>query len=130
MDQELRLTTYRKSPFHRWYLFFEHVRSTRNGLTPKVLFQCYPMKLYESERELRGGRFHHYSEATKDHPVSLPYGENHMRQQIDWIAEHTGRWNAVVIPIHGDDSEGAGDYVIRYSFEDAKDAVLFRLVFD
>jgi hypothetical protein len=129
MNQTIRLSTFRKSPFHRWHLFFEHVRRTDRGLTPKILYQCWPMVLYESERELRGGRFHNFRDDPLENKVDIPYHEDDMRQQIEWIAIHADQWNAVIVPQNGDECERSADFLISYSFERPKDAVLFRLVF-
>lgn len=85
-----------------------------------------PMVLLGSESQLRGGRFHAYDAAVRSHPVTIPMfgkkGYQGFINMVEWIADNAhGAW-AFLLQV-----KGQWDCDITFYFDNAMDAMLFRL---
>ncbi len=95
--------------------------------TKRIIGLLEPMVLYGSEHQLRGGRFHAYDATVRSHPVTTGFRKNNAMYQgfinmVEWIAESAhGRW-AFFFEAYGD-----WDADLTFYFDDAQDAMLFRL---
>jgi hypothetical protein len=88
-----------------------------------------------AEYYLTSGRFKRYRKSRREHQVEI-YSKDFfeqvgvVRQAIEWIAEHhTTLWSMEAVP-HRFVGNGDGKlHLLRFSFDDLNEAVMFRLRF-
>jgi hypothetical protein len=93
--------------------------------TKRIVGLLEPMGLYGSEVQLRGGRLHAYDPTISTLAISFAPPNSGINQSfinmVEWIADHAeGRWSFSVR------TEGTG-FRLTFYFDDAQDAMLFRL---